>query len=83
MKASDEDKKIVNPGFAAKQEQKIAGENNLNNSDIDFCEFNGKLIINYCWGDQLEIDFLAEAVYDGTLEEFLEGWFPNFEKVKN
>jgi len=83
LKACDKDKKIVNPGLSTKQKQKIAGENNLNNSDIDFCEFNGKLIINYCWGDQLEIDFLAEAVYDGTLEEFLEGWFPNFEKVKN
>ena len=83
LKASEEDKKIVNPGFSEKQKQKIAGENNLNNSDIDFCEFNGKLIINYCWGDQLEIDFLAEAVYDGTLEEFLEGWFPDIEGEKN
>lgn len=40
------------------------------------------MIINYSWGDQLGIEFLAEAVYDGTLEEFLEGWFPVIEKVK-
>ena len=82
LKASEEDKKIANPGLSEKQKQKIAEANNLNNSDIDFCEFNGKLIINYSWGDQLGIEFLAEAVYDGTLEEFLEGWFPCFEKVK-
>ncbi|MBE9509986.1 MAG: hypothetical protein IMY71_03840 [Bacteroidetes bacterium] len=79
LKASDEDKKIANPGLSAKQKQKIAEANNLNNSDIDFCELNGKLIINYSWGDQLGTEFLAEAVYDGTLKEFLEGWFPDIE----
>ena len=79
LKASDEDKKIVNQELSAKQKQKIAEATNLNNSDIDFCEFNGKLIINYSWGDQLGIEFLAEAVYDGTLKEFLEGWFPDTE----
>ena len=79
LKASDEDKTIVNSGLSEKQKQKIAGANNLNNSDIDFCEFNGKLIINYSWGDQIGTEFLAEAIYDGTLEEFLEGWFPDIE----
>ena len=85
LKASAEDKKIANPGLSVETRQKIteaAEANNLNNSDIDFCEFNGKLIINYSWGDQLGTEFLAEAVYDGSLEEFLEGWFPDIEGVK-
>ena len=37
--------------------------------------FNGKLIINYSWGNQHGEEFLAEAVYEGTLNEFLNGWF--------
>ncbi|MCK4465452.1 MAG: hypothetical protein KAU83_07050, partial [Bacteroidales bacterium] len=77
LKASDEDKKIANPRLSVEIRQKIieaAEANNLNNSDIDFCEFKSKLIINYAWGNQRGIVFLAEAVYDGTLEEFLEGW---------
>ncbi|VAX26605.1 hypothetical protein MNBD_IGNAVI01-2938, partial [hydrothermal vent metagenome] len=41
----------------------------------DFCEFNGQLIINYSWGDQHGSEFLAEAVYKGTLKQFLKGWF--------
>jgi len=48
---------------------------NINNSDIDFCEFNGRLIINYSWGNQHGKEFLAEAVYEGTLKQFLKGWF--------
>ncbi|MCD6379584.1 family 10 glycosylhydrolase [bacterium] len=85
LKASDEDKIIAisaNPGLSENQKLKIAQARNLNNSDIDFCEFNGKLIINYSWGDQVGTEFLAEAVYDGTLEEFLKGWFPCCEKTE-
>lgn len=48
----------------------------MNNSDIDFCQYKGRLIINYSWGNQQGTEFLAEAVYDGTVEQFLSGWFP-------
>ena len=47
----------------------------INNSDIDFCEFNGRVIINYSWGNQHGKEFLAEAIYEGTLKQFLKGWF--------
>ena len=33
-------------------------------------------MIYYSWGNQRGEEFLAEAVYDGTLEEFLKGFFP-------
>jgi hypothetical protein len=51
-------------------------ESNRNNSDVDFCEFRGRTIIYYSWGDQQGTEFLAEAVYDGSLASFLKGFFP-------
>lgn len=77
LKASDEDKKIANKDLSEKLRQRIRAAENRNNSDIDFCEFNGKLIINYSWGNQRGEEFLAEAEYNGTLEAFLKGWFPD------
>lgn len=49
---------------------------NVNNSDIDFCEYRGRLIIDYSWGNQHGVEHLAEAVFEGTETEFLLGWFP-------
>ena len=50
---------------------------NTNNSDVDLCEYNGKTYIVYCsgnqgatWGGQN-----CEAVYDGSLEDFLKANF--------
>ena len=59
------------------QRAKIAKAGNRDNSDLDFCEFNGKLIINYCWGNQVGTEFIAEAEYAGTAAQYLEGWFPD------
>lgn len=75
LKASEKDKKIVNPKLTEEQRQHIANAENRNNSDIDFCEFEGKLIINYSWGNQHGTEFLAEAEFNGTLEQFLNGFF--------
>ena len=80
LKASDDDKNIVNANLSDKLKQRIKSAKNINNSDIDFCEHNGKLIINYSWGNQRGEEFLAEAVYNGTEEQFLEGWFPEIRK---
>ena len=55
---------------------RIANAMNLNNSDIDFCEWQGRLTMNYSWGNQQGTEHLASAVYDGSLRQFLEGWFP-------
>lgn len=46
-----------------------------NNSDLDFCDWNGKTLITYLVGDQLGFYYLAEAEYDGTLDDFLEANF--------
>ena len=76
MVASEEDKLIANPKLTDEQREKIAGAVDRNNSDVDFCEFRGKTVITYSWGNQRGTEFLAEAVYDGSLESFLKGFFP-------
>jgi pimeloyl-ACP methyl ester carboxylesterase len=76
LRASPEDKRIANPKLTDAQRARIATAVNLNNSDIDFCEWQGRLVINYSWGNQQGIEHLAEAVYDGTEAQFLRGWFP-------
>jgi hypothetical protein len=76
LRASQDDRKIANPGLSTEHRRRIAAATNRNNSDIDFCEYKGRLIINYSWGNQLGVEHLAEAVYEGTESEFLKGWFP-------
>ena len=76
MKHSDEDKRIANPKLTEEQRERIAKAVNVNNSDLDFCEFEGKTIILYSWGDQHGIEHLAEAVFDGAEAELLRGFFP-------
>ena len=80
MQFSPEDKRIANPKLTADQRERIAKAVNLNNSDIDFCEFDGRVIIYYSWGNQRGVEHLAEAVYEGTLESFLRGFFSNENK---
>jgi len=76
LKASDEDRKIANPKLTAGQRRRIATAENCNNSDIDFCEFKGRVWITYSWGNQRGVEHLAEAVYEGSEASFLKGWFP-------
>jgi hypothetical protein len=76
LRASPEDKVIANPNLTDAQRARVAYAVNLNNSDIDFCEWRGHLVINYSWGNQQGVEHLAEAAYDGTQEQFLRGWFP-------
>lgn len=73
---SDDDKVIATSKLTADERKLIARARNINNSDVDLCEFQGKTIIYYIWGNQQGIEFLAEAVYDGTLASFLRGYFP-------
>ncbi len=73
---SPEDKIIANPNLSQKQRERIVNATNINNSDVDLCEFNGKVIIYYSWGNQQGIEHLAYALYDGTLESFMLGFFP-------
>ncbi len=76
MRATDEDRQIHNPRLTPEQRQRIANAVDCNNSDIDFCELNGRLYISYSWGNQKGVEHLAEAYYEGSEASFLKAWFP-------
>lgn len=78
LAASPEDKLVLNPLLTEKDRADIARNGDTNNSDIDFCEYKGRLIINYCWGTQggPGHEYVAEAEFLGTQAAFLSGWFP-------
>ena len=76
MTFSDEDKIIARPDLPKVQQERISGAVNINSSDYEFCEFNGKTVIYYAWGDQKGTEFLAEAVYEGTVKDIVRGFCP-------
>ncbi len=82
LRVSDDDRTVLNQQLDEKTRQRIATAPNCNSSDIDFCEFEGRLVINYSWGNQTGIEHLAEAVYEGSLRDFLTGWFPADKQAK-
>jgi len=77
LTVSPEDKIIDNADFTDEVRARVAAAANCNNSDVDLCEFEGKVIIYYAWGNQLGIEFFAHAVYDGTMRELFLGFFPD------
>jgi alpha-L-fucosidase len=72
-----EDKRIANPFLTQAERERIEFAHDVNNSDMELCEWNGQTIITYSWGNQHGNEFLAEAVYDGTPHELLSGFFYN------
>jgi len=53
-----------------------APDEDINNSDIDFTEFNGRMVIYYSWGNQRGEERLAHATFDGGLRDWLWACFP-------
>jgi len=76
MKHSDDDRRIANPDLTQAQRDRIATAKNINNSDVGLVEFQDRTVIYYSWGDQHGIEHLAEAVYEGPVNTFLQGFFP-------
>ena len=78
MMYSDEDRKIK-PGapyqFTEEQIDKMENYININNSDIDLCEYEGKTRIFYATGNQQTYSFTGEAVYDGPIDQFCKVFF--------
>ena len=75
LEASDEDRLIASSRLTDEVRARIATAVSLNDSDIDFCEYDGRVIINYSWGNQQGVEHLAEAVFEGTLRRSLLGWY--------
>ena len=81
--SSEEDKLIGIPGkFTEEEKEHIRFAHNINNSDVDVCEFKGKTYILYSWGNQLGIEFVAQAEYDGSMNEFLMSFYPCTDEEK-
>ena len=70
-----EDKKIGSPFLTPADRKRIDEALNINNSDMELCEYLGRTIIYYSWGNQRGTEFLAEACYDGGMHEFLKAFF--------
>ena len=70
-----EDKKIGSPFLTPADRARIETALDINNSDMELCEYLGRTIIYYSWGDQKGNEFLAEACYEGTMQKFLTGFF--------
>ena len=52
--ARDEDDRKLYPGaaFTEQEKERIGTALNINNSDFDFCEFEGRTVMTYSWGCQ-------------------------------
>ena len=70
-----EDKRIANPHLTPRDRERIEAALNINNSDMELCEYLGRTIIYYSWGDQKGTEFLAEACYEGGMHELLTAFF--------
>jgi len=76
MWPDDLDKQVIHPErFTAEELDHIEHAVDCNNSDFDLCDYKGKTVITYSWGNQYGKEFLALALYDGSSEEFLKSFF--------
>ena len=71
----EEDRKIASPFLTPADRERIANALNVNNSDMEMCEYLGRTIIYYSWGDQRGTEFLAEACYEGPMHELFRAFF--------
>ncbi len=73
----DADDKLIHPQakFTPAELDEIRNAKDINVSDLDFCEFGGKLVCSYSWGDQKGHEFLALGEVDSTEREFCESFF--------
>jgi hypothetical protein len=75
MRHGAADKRIANPALTDAQRTRIKDAVNVNNSDLDLCEFRGETHIVYSWGDQRGTEHLAEARYNGRESDLLKAYF--------
>lgn len=74
----DADDKKISPNCTERNEafyEHVRTHFNINNSDIDMCDWQGKTYINYAVSNQLGSYYMADAIYDGPMAELLERYF--------
>lgn len=70
-----EDKQIASAFLTPEDRQRIEEALDTNNSDMEMCEYLGRTLIYYSWGDQRGTEFLAEAWYEGPMHQLLLAFF--------
>lgn len=70
----EEDRKLLGE-FTPSLKERIAKAENINASDMDMCEYKGKLELVYSWGNQRGMEFLSRAQADMTEKDFCEYFF--------
>lgn len=76
MIMSNEDRKVQEGiELDEKEYQRVTTCFNINNSDVDLCEFEGKTYFYYGVGDQLSRGQICEAIYDGPMSEYFRRMF--------
>ncbi|MBO5941027.1 MAG: hypothetical protein J6R18_07530 [Kiritimatiellae bacterium] len=73
----DEDDRLLHPknNFTEAERKLIRESKNINASDLDMCDYNGKLVCCYSWGNQLGTEYFALAEADVSEKEFCESFF--------
>ena len=74
----DEGDRRIHPSaaFNAEDLEFIRTAEDINASDLDMCEFEGKLLCCYSWGNQRGKELFALAEANCTEREFCESFFP-------
>ena len=76
LMVDENDRRIMEGrSFPKETEELIHTYLNINNCDIDLCEFEGRTHIIYLTGDQMTVGFACLAVYDGPLDQFFPSFF--------
>ena len=78
MERSQEDRQILPmaaTSFTQEQLMKIASAIHINVSDLDMCEYGGKLLMCYSWGSQRGVEFLSLAEAGCSESAFCESFF--------
>lgn len=70
--------RMIHPraSFTEAERMMIAAAADVNASDLDMCEWQGKLVCFYSWGNQRGAEFSALAEADCTERAFCESFFP-------
>lgn len=77
MMPSDEDRQI-SPHYTEiteEEKERLKTAFHVNNTDLDVCDWNGKTYINFACGNQLGNYWMAEAICDMPLKDFLKSYF--------
>ena len=71
------DDRLIHPqaDFTAAELREIASATDINASDLDMCEWKGKLVCFYSWGNQRGREYSALATADCAEREFCESFF--------